>query len=199
MNKLTKFSVGLATSGLIFTMFASTAFAADSSVDGNGAGSNNTIVVTNTCTSKLSQNSNTEVVAQVNASSSTGGNSITGNTGEGDNSIESGSADTTVGIAVTGGNNTSVTPSCCCNTSVAGDPIISGNGVNTTNVIVNTNTTKQKTKQSSTTSAVLGVNVHSKTGKNKVKNNTGSGDTNLVSGSTSTTVGLGVTGGGNSN
>lgn len=198
MNKLTKITVGIASSSLIFTMFASTAFAADSSIDHNGADSNNTIVVTNTCTDKVSQTSDTSLVADVNASSSTGGNKVTDNTGDGGIDVTTGDATTTVGVSVTGGDNTAVTPSCCCAQGVAGDPIISANGEDTTNTIVTTSTTKHKVKQHSTTSAVLSVTAKSKTGKNKVKNNTGSGSTSLETGDASTTVGIGVTGGNNS-
>jgi len=201
LNKLTKSIASVATTGLLVAMFAANAFAStgDNVITANGDGSNNTIVVTNTCTNKVSQTNNTSLVADVNASSSTGGNKISGNTGDGGIDLTTGDATTTVGIAVTGGDNSSLTPSCCCAQGVGvADPTIGGNGANTTNTIVVTSTVKNKTKQSNNTSAVLGVTAKSKTGKNKVKNNTGSGSTSLGTGDASTTVGIGVTGGNNS-
>lgn len=196
MNKLTKFVVSISVSGLLLTSLAATSFASDSTIHGNGDQSTNTIVVQDNCSNTVNQTSNTAVEADVVAGSSSGGNTVSGNTGAGDTTINTGDAKTTVNVSVTGGSNTSSLPDCCCNQNAL-DQTVSGNGTKSENTVVVTSSSKSKLTQTTNTVLSLGVLSLSKTGKNRVKNNTGKGDTTLTSGDSTTTVGVTVKGGSN--
>lgn len=51
----------------------------DAIIEGNGAGSTNEIIISNTCSQSTTQESTTDVTVIINTSSNTGGNSVTGN------------------------------------------------------------------------------------------------------------------------
>ena len=197
MNKLVKLGIGVASSALLMAAFAANTFAADLVISGNGDDSTNTIKVNTTCTTKVIQNSNTNVSAAITASSSTGGNVASGNTG-GNVGITTGDADTTVAVSVTGGSNTAALPDCCCDPESAADQKIKDNGADSTNKIDVKSKTTLTTKQKSKTTLSLAVTAKSRSGKNKAKDNTGPGDVTIDTGASSTTVGVAVEGGSNS-
>lgn len=198
MNKYAyKLAAGVAGSAMLLSLFA-TSVLADSTISGNGNGSDNTIVVTDTSNCLVAQGSATLVLAEVSAKASTGGNKANGNTG-GDVTIDTGNASATSKMTVTGGDNT-VTNPCCCTTSPAGpaDPTITGNGNNSVNTIVSSGTKNSATIQAGITGAAARVKAKAKTGKNKANNNTGSGAVKVTTGNGTSSSTLNVTGGSNS-
>jgi len=180
--------------------FSMTPFAfADTTLEiiGNGENSENKIEVTSTCTTHVTQTNGTSATISIGASSNTGGNSANGNTGPGNVKIDTGNATTTVGVNVTGGNNTATLPDCCCdkcdgNTTES----IKRNGKDSKNTIKTSSTISQTANQNGGTSAGVGVGAKAKTGKNKANNNT-NGNVDVLTGNAATTVGANVTGGSN--
>lgn len=198
MNKHAyKLAASVAGSAMLLSLFA-TSVLADSTISGNGAGSNNTIVVTNTSNCLVLQGNATLVLASVSAKASTGGNKANGNTG-GDVTIDTGDASATSTMTVTGGDN-SVTNPCCCMVSPVGpaDPTIKGNGKNSVNTIVSTETKNSATIQVGITGVAASVKAKAKTGKNKANSNTGKGAVEITTGKGTSSSTLEVTGGSNS-
>lgn len=76
----------------------------DASINNTGAGSYNKVKVNNTHTSTVKQTNNTVVETLIVAGSNTGGNSASKNVGGG-SSVDSGDAETTVSVGVSGGSN----------------------------------------------------------------------------------------------
>lgn len=200
MNLKYKIAGFVASAALMLTVLAPKAFA-DSTLEisGNGDSSTNTIVATSTKTCEVKQKANTEVLAEVYTSASTGGNTANSNTG-GNVTIDTGDATAVSTVTVTGGSNTAVDP-CCCIQELNGqssDPaIISGNGVDTTNTIVATKSKSSKVKQKANTGVLAGVRTKAKTGKNKANSNTGPGDVEVKTGKADSTSDVLVTGGTN--
>lgn len=194
---LQKVSVGVATAALLGASFATSAFAADVTIDGNGAGSTNVVTVKSTCDSSVYQTNSTNVSTMAHVTADTGGNSVTGNTG-GSSSIDTGDATAGVSVSVEGGSNSAEPASCCaCLQGVGNDVTISGNGVNTTNVVSDTNKQKTKVTQKNKTFVMTYASVKAKTGYNKLKNNTGSGS-DLTTGDASAGLEVTVTSSSNS-
>ena len=204
MNMRYKIGGAVASAVLMLTLLAPTAFAdtTDGStleISGNGNGSTNTIVVTSTQSCDVEQKANTSVEALVGASSSTGGNTANGNTG-GTTEIDTGNATSTATVTVTGGSNTATDP-CCCNQECPdgqnpNSALISGNGNNSTNTIIDVSAKSSSIKQKAKTAVGAIVLAKAKTGKNKANNNTGSGTT-VKTGNAVSTSGVDVTGGTN--
>jgi hypothetical protein len=194
MNKfMKKLVTGAVSAAIAMASFAPAAFAADLEITGNGMGSSNTIVVTNTSTCSVTQKANTNVEALVGASASTGGNTASYNTG-GDTSITTGDATATATMTVIGGSNTATDPCCCTPTSEPPSTEISGNGVDTTNAVVLADVKSSTIKQKAKTSVGALVKAKAKTGKNKAKYNTG-GTTSVNTGAATSTSELLVEGG----
>lgn len=181
---------------LVLGTFATFAFADDVIVSGNGAGSTNTVIVTNTKNCTVMQGNAVLVLANVEANSSTGGNTANGNT-NGDVTVDTGNATSTATVTVTGGDNT-VTNPCCCSTVVpTTDTTISGNGEKSANTVVTTNTNSFTLAQGGITGVVARVKSKAKTGKNRANRNTGPGTVEVTTGNSVSTSTLGVTGGSN--
>lgn len=200
MNKMMlKLGAGTVSAALFMTLFSSSAFASTSlSVEGNGAGSDNSIVAKQKCTTELTQKSNTNVNFKVNAKSNTGSNSISNTTGDGDVNIDTGEATTTVGLVVTGGDNAATTPECCCadeDNDLTVD--VKDNGAGTTNEVVTKKKSKLVTEQKSKTKVKAKVRGKAKTGNNSVVNTTGDGSVEVKTGDSTTEVVGEVTGGNN--
>lgn len=187
-NLKIKITAGLSAAAMMGTMITP-AFAADTTIDisGNGSNSTNGVSVVNTNTSDVVQKNKTKVDTTVNATGNTGGNKANGNTGDGNVSIDTGDVDTAITITVGGGSNDATVPSCGCDQGAL-DVVVSGNGNGSTNganvVNANSSTKKQKNKTKVKTSAT----VKAKTGKNKANNNTGSGAVDVTTGNVDTTV-----------
>ena len=200
-----KYKVGgvVASAVLMLTLLAPKALADTSlEISGNGEGSTNTIVATHVESCEVTQKANTEVVALVNTSASTGGNEASGNTG-GNVTVDTGNATATSTVDVTGGSNIAVNP-CCCQgpcpdgqTDTSSSALISGNGANTTNTVVATKSKSSKVKQKANTGVLAGVTTKAKTGKNKANSNTGPGTVKIDTGTAASTTDALVTGGPN--
>ena len=204
MNKLfVKVAAGAASAILVGAMFAPSVFAGGVVSDpglvisGNGKGSDNTIVVTNTSNCLVLQGNATLVLASVSADASTGGNQANGNTG-GDVTVSTGAAKATSEMTVTGGNNSATNPCCCAvSPTLPTDPTISGNGNKSTNTIVTTDTKNSAIVQVGITGVVASVKANAQTGKNMANGNTGIGKVNVTSGAGTSKSTLKVKGGSN--
>lgn len=200
MNKIAyKVSVAVSTVTLLFGSFTTSLFAEDLTISGNGNKSTNTIIYNNTSDCKVEQETNTLVLASVSATSSTGGNKISGNTGAGDKTIDTGSATSTASLTVSGGNNSMSNP-CCCqpNSETNGSSVdISGNGKKSTNKVTVDKSTSSTIEQESFTGVFAKVKAKSRTGRNKVKDNTGAGNVGVTTNSAESTSTLDVKGGTN--
>lgn len=75
-------------------------------ISGNGAGSNNSVTLTQSQVCKILQTSQTSSVTNINLNGSTGGNQISGSTGVA-NAILSGSVSSVVNVTINGGSNNS--------------------------------------------------------------------------------------------
>lgn len=199
MNKLLKIGSSAIAVTFMLSIFTVNAFAAtDVTVSGNGSGSNNTVALKQKCTTKVTQKNNTDVKFNVTAESNTGGNEIKGTTGDGDVSVKSGDATTTVGLIVESGENSATIPECCCSEGNDLTVDVSGNGTDTNNEVKSKKKNKIVVEQKSKTKVKTTVNAKSKTGKNEIKNTTGNGDVEISTGDATIEVAGSVTGGGNS-
>lgn len=197
-----KLATGTGAAILAAALLAGSAYAADLEISDNGADSNNTIEIKQNSCCTVVQTTQTNVLAGVWASASTGGNQANSNTG-GDVSVTSGNATATAGVTVIGGSNSATNP-CCCQQATCeggdcaheGSAVISGNGDDSTNKIKITKTGKSTLVQGAGTNVGTLVKAKAKTGKNKANSNTG-GTTTVLSGNSTSTSGLTVVGGSN--
>lgn len=200
MNKLAlKIGAGTVSAALFMSMFVGSAFASTTlTIEGNGAGSDNTIKAKQKCTTEVTQISKTNVKFNVNAKSNTGGNSISNTTGDGDVSIDTGDATTTVGLVVTGGGNTATTPECCCADEAGSLTVdVKDNGAGTTNEVVTKKKSKISVEQKSKTKVKARVRAKAKTGNNEIVDTTGDGAVEVKTGEATIEVVGDVTGGAN--
>lgn len=201
MNFKQKVGGALATAAAMGLILTGSALAADIEITDNGAHSTNKVEITNTSTCTVVQGTETNVLAWVDASASTGGNSASGNTG-GDTSITTGDATATATLTVTGGSNTATNPCCCKQNCCNGDcPTtesvkVSDNGAHSNNQVKETNTGTQTVVQGGATNVAAKVKAKAKTGKNRARNNTG-GTTTINTGVATSDALKDVTGGSN--
>ncbi len=200
MNKLSlKIGSAAIAAAFMLSSFAVNTFAStDVTVSGNGSGSKNTVVLKQKCTTEVTQKNNTDVKFNVTAKANTGGNEIEGTTGDGDVSIKSGDATTTVGLIVESGENSATMPECCCSDGNDLTVDVSGNGTDTNNEVKSKKKNKVVVEQKSKTKVKAKVSAKSKTGKNEIKDTTGNGDVEISTGDATVEVAGSVTGGGNS-
>ncbi len=191
---LKKLGTVVATAALFGSVMAPAAFADTNTIQANGAGSDNKIETENKTETTVTQSNTTTAQTTIVASSNTGGNHASYNTG-GDVSIETGKAVTKVGVTVTGGNNTATVNDCGCPEGTD-DNTIKKNGADSDNTIKNKNTKKTSVGQVGATVAGTGVEAISDTGYNKAKKNT-DGSTSVKTKKSKTSVNVVVTGGHN--
>ncbi len=196
MNIKYKIASGAVTVLMLGGLFAPMANAADIAIDNNGEGSTNTVNITNVNNTVVLQGNATVALTVVSSNASTGGNNANGNTGDGDVSITSGNAKSTVKTVVTGGDNLANVDPCGCNTS---DPTVKvkDNGKNSKNTVSLTDVNSQVVGQGNLTAAGTFVGSDAKTGKNKANGNTGKGDKTISTGNAKSKVTTKVTGGSN--
>lgn len=193
-NFNTRIVTAIATAAVVLGAVAPAAFADTTvSVSGNGAGSNNTVVTSNTSGTKIVQKNTSTVVTSVNSTASTGGNNASYNTG-GDTSINTGNANSKVKVDVGGSSNAAVVTDPNANTTTNVD--VSGNGAGSSNGVVVTNSSWFTAIQNNWSSIVTAITSVSKTGKNTSSFNTG-GTTNTTTGNGSSSVTVHVTGSNN--
>ncbi len=175
----------LIASGLAGAAFADTTIA----ITNNGANSENTVNVVNSCVSTVSQSNSLTVGVNADVSASTGGNTASSNTG-GDVTIGTGAATSSVNVVVGGSTNTAQLPNCCiCVTGL--DVTIDANGARSTNTAGETNSIVQPVSQLNATTVGVNAKVKAKTGKNKAKKNT-NGTVGITTGPASSSVGVTV-------
>jgi len=196
MNIKAKLSTGLATGAFVASMFASSAMAADVVVSGNGAGSENGVVVASEKNTVVGQLNVMVVENVVTAKSNTGGNKANGNTGAGNVEVVSGNATTDVTIANIGGDNTATVNDCGCPDEDV-NVKIKDNGRNSVNGVVLSKTTNSIFLQGGVMLVGNSVTAKAKTGKNKANNNTGKGTKSVTSKNAKTTVNVRNVGGSN--
>lgn len=197
-NLKLKLTTGLVTAAFFVGVVAPTgAFASTVKIRGNGAGSNNTVKLTNSNTSSVKQINKTAVVNVVVVLQNTGGNKANNNTG-GDVNVNSGNATSTVRNTTTTGSNVAAVDPCGC--VPADDTLkIKGNGAGSNNSITVKNTTSSSALQVNKTLVVNGVLVGQNTGLNQANNNVGGdgSDPSVDSGNATSTVTNDVTTGSN--
>lgn len=191
-----RIAIGLTSAGLLLSSVVPAFGAVNVEVSGNGYRSDNTVTVNMECKQKVSQKTKTNANVDLNVSGNTGGNKVVGNTGSGAD-VDTGAVTNTVTVTVTGGDNTATVPPCCCGDE-EGDVNIDvlDNGAKTDNIVNTTVDKKSKVKQKSKTRATVTGTVKGKTGKNKVKYNTG-GNSTVTTNDVDNTVDVGVSGGSN--
>lgn len=190
-----KLGTAIATAALLGSVMApAAAFADTNTVQGNGADSVNKIETENKTETTVSQTNTTVAGTFIVASSNSGGNSASYNTG-GDVSIETGKAVTKVGVTVTGGNNEATIADCGC---PEGDDenTIKNNGADSYNSVKNKKSKKTNVGQSGETAALTGAFAFSDSGNNKSNKNT-DGSTSVKTKTSKTSVKVAVTGGNN--
>lgn len=171
MLSIKKISSVLAGSALLLGTMATSAFAGDITIQGNGAGSDNTVISKSGCSNTVIQSNNTSVVTLASVSASTGGNTASGNTG-GDVSIDTGKADASLSVTVDGGSNEATSPDCCgCESS--GDVLIKGNGKDSDNLVVEKDYQSNFVLQKNKTKVFTAAKVKASTGRNRANKNTG--------------------------
>ena len=202
MNLTQKLSGALATAAAMGLLLTGSALAADIEITDNGAGSQNTVTVTEVSTCTVFQGTETNVIALVSAKASTGGNKAIGNTG-GDVTVTSGDATATASLTVTGGSNTATDPCCCkqncCQEEGCASPEtvkIADNGALSKNTVTKTKVGTSSVHQAGATNVLAAVKAKARTGKNKALFNTG-GTTTVESGVATSDATKVVTGGSN--
>jgi len=177
-----------ATSAMLLSTFATTAFASTELViSGNGASSDNTTSVTTTHTNTVVQSNDATVHNDVNSNASTGGNTANDNTG-GDTTVVTGNARSTTDVSNAVNLNKADVNNCNCpggDTSVT----ISGNGASSrsdANLSQNSDTAVFQDNNAHVTN---NVDATAKTGYNDANRNTG-GDTTIYTGNAVTEVGV---------
>lgn len=197
-----KFGAGLATASMMLSLFTPAVFA-DTTVEisGNGADSKNEVEVVGTGgqSTTVEQKNKVVVEAVVAASANTGNNSVSKNTTNGgDVTLDTGKADASAYLTVTGGNNDATVQGCGCEPVVT-DVLVSGNGVDSTNkVTIKNKKTKKSAKQKSKTLVAALVGADADTGYNKVKKNTtGSGAVEVTTDDATSTADMTVEAGHN--
>jgi hypothetical protein len=173
-----------AASLIMFSSLATTAFADTTlSITGNGSDSTNVTTINNASTSTVVQDNAANITNYVDSSSTTGGNSSSGNTG-GDVSLTTGDAtsDTTVTTAVNG----NVANTDCCNSGDT-DVTISGNGSDSRNSTYLNQGSSNSVFQSNDAYVYNSLYNNTDSGGNKAKDNTG-GDVMVVSGAATSTT-----------
>lgn len=194
-EKLMKFfykvGTGIAAMAILSSALATGAFAADLTIEGNGAGSTNTISVSNVCAVNVLQKNKTTSKVNATVTQNTGGNTANNNTG-GDVTVESGAATSDITVTVEGSTNDATVPDCCeCQSTV--DATIKDNGAGSTNTAGQSNVAATSVTQKNKTKSKVKASVKQKTGKNKANNNT-NGTVGVTSNDATSTVDVTVTG-----
>lgn len=197
MNIKQTLGTTIATASLFAVSFVPVAYADNEVVvDGNGANSTSNVEITDKHMTVVEQTSATVVVNEISNSASTGGNQINGTTGDDStNAITSGDAKAKVNVSVVGGNNHASVASCGCDDSSS--VTVKDNGKKSSQSVVLNLKNKLKVLQGSVTESLTSISNKAKTGKNKVKDTTGSSSNSIDSGVGHATVDVVVAGGSN--
>lgn len=169
-----KFSTGFIASTLLLSVVVPVF--ADTTVDvsGNGAKSDNFVKIKQKCDESLYQSNKTKVGVNLKLVGNSGENNASGNTG-GNVSIDTGDVTNSAVVMVTGGDNSADVPGCCCNGGDT-DVTVSDNGWHSDNTVITKQYKSSSVTQKSKTKLWVDAELIGKTGKNKAKWNTGSGE-----------------------
>jgi len=192
-----KISAGIASAGLLISLLTPVVFAEALVIEGNGDNSTNTINNTNVCEVSVLQKNYIGTYVNAYAGAHTGGNQANSNTGNGDITIDTGNANASVQTTVFGGSNEASLPSCCqCNGQVGGI-LISGNGVDSLNIVGSTSINSTFAEQRTKTKVRVNASAKAKTGKNRANRNTGTGNREIKTGNADAHIDTQVSGGSN--
>jgi hypothetical protein len=186
MTYRTKLSTGIATGALLLASFAPAAFAdIDSSILSNGAGSDNSINITQNSNVTVNQTNAVVIGNNVNGTANTGGNKANKNNG-GNVTVDTGNATVNVTISNTNGGNIASLPSVPESNVIANVNDNAANSNNTQNIKNNS-----KLNASQAGACVIGntVTKKAKTGKNKAKKNN-QGSVTVTTGNANSTANL---------
>lgn len=178
---------------------AATGVLADNQVSNTGALSHNVIVDNQSSSTTVVQGSNTESVVIADVEANSGNNSASLNTtGGGSIGVSSGAATSGMSVAVTGGSNVAVVPDQCGCPGTESNTI-KNTGFGSYNKIWSNSSNSTVALQGTNTSAVTVASVKAKSGKNTAWGNTTSsgGGIGILSGPSSSSLGVVVTGGSN--
>ena len=178
----------LSLSAISLLLAGSSVFASSSLIDGNGAGSNNTVVSKNKTHASVNQSNDANFHNKISLKSSSGKNKTNKNTG-GDVSVGTGDTSSSVDVANQANVNTASDPSksCCPCQENQGDLTITNNGADSTNKIISKNKCSTNLTQSNDADFTNKVNISSNTGGNSTSKNTG-GSVDVTTGSSDSTV-----------
>jgi len=185
MTKLTQKVVAALSTGVMLLSMASPVFASTTlEITGNGASSDNGVVLTQTSTTTVVQSNSANINNTVNTSANTGDNDANRNTG-GNVTVDTGDAKTNVTVANSANNNTANVD--CCNAAGDTSVLISGNGADSKNGVALGQKSSVGLFQDNNAYIDNDVNAKSNTGKNDANRNTG-GDVEVTTGNATTMV-----------
>ena len=200
MNLTQKVITAGAAATVIALTCAQFAFAANVTVAGNGKKSVNSVTVNSNKNVSVSQNNSTVITNQVVNNQNTGNNKANDNGG--DVSINTGGANTSTNITVTGSTNNAVLPSCGCDTD-PNNVLVAGNLKKSVNVVTLNNNSNTSVGQNNW--SVIGNYVvnNQNTGGNQANDNLGGlwlglgGDPSINTNGANTSTNITVTGSSN--
>ena len=182
-----KIATALATGAILLQTSLPTFAATELIISGNGADSDNDVVVSQTNTTTVTQTNNTDVDNNINISTNTGGNTAEDNTG-GDVFVKTGDADATVVVVNNLNSNVANVENCgdCAGDSLV---LIEGNGAGSDNDARLRDYEVTKVWQDNVADVDNDVDVVLKTGDNLAEDNTG-GSVAIVTGDANANVGV---------
>jgi len=183
MTYKSKITTAIATGAVLLNALAPLTFA-DSTISGNGAGSQNKVDITNNQTTTVNQSNTFTVNNNINSSASTGGNKADDNTA-GNTTVTSGNA--TVNDSVT--NTGNLNKATVSNTNAdPGNVNITNNGAGSKNTVNSSdNGSSTSVSQNNVADFSNNVTANATTGKNSASDNTGR-QSNVQSGNAETDV-----------
>lgn len=179
MTNYTKKLVSIAAAGTMLLSMVAPAFADNTiTISGNGAGSNNAVVSTQTNTTTVSQSNTATVNNNITTNANTGGNDANYNTG-GNVTVNTGDAKTTTNVTNTLNSNAATVAGCNCGSDT--DVTVSGNGAKSDNLVTLTNVNTNGVSQANVADVNNNIKSDAKTGGNDANLNTG-GDVTIMTG-----------------
>lgn len=190
---LVKASATMTTFCLVASLAAPSAFAATTvKVRKNGAKSNNKVTVKNSNTQSLLQSNMTFTGVMVTNLANTGGNTVKGNTGDGDSTNTTGDVTQETTVTVNGNENTGELACPCPDGDT--DVSVAKNGYKSDNTVKINLSNTSVVSQTNVTTTHVGVLSEANTGDNTVKHNTGDGDSENDTGDVDQTTTVTVNG-----
>ena len=177
MNRSKKLFASALTSTIVFASSFALVFADEATIQGNGALSDNTIVIVESDTSVVDQSNSAFIGNSVGVSGNSGGNTANGNTG-GDVGIQTGGVGSTVLVDNKANKNVAETSECCPDGNL--DAKISGNGALSDNTIIVKDESESILSQENKAVIKNNVEVLGNSGENTAYGNTGPAENDPV-------------------